>query len=218
MLKIRALRLLHMKGSAHLFSSSPRRYASTVLDVTNGAWAAPKSYSKLLGNRVLVVSMGDPASEEHAKHMLSELQTLGMQGHRCTMLQAYPTTKEVALTAAHFRRTGSNSVLSIGSGAVADFGKALRVEVEGGMTRIAATVAGGKKVTPLLHVATTLSPTHALPSCGMLHPEDDVLVCKPCLAPDVRSEAPCMYRSASICIASHHLALRLCIVSLAFSA
>ena len=85
MWKMRAMQLLHSKGS-HL-----RRYTgTTLLDVSKGAWAAPQVHQKLLGNRVLVVNMGDPASEEHAKHMLSELQTLGMQGHRVTMLQSVP--------------------------------------------------------------------------------------------------------------------------------
>lgn len=143
----------------------------------------PVEKKQLLGNRVMILSASDPYSQENARRMWYELQVLGIQGFHCTMAQPYPTLKDIETSAALFQRTGSKSIISIGSGAVADLGKAIRMRVQ------AFSGKGGLAI-PLLSAATTLSPVHSSSVCGVLHHEEDVLAFSQSHPPEVVAVDP----------------------------
>ena len=101
------------------------------------------------------------------------------------MAHPYPLHGDIETSAALFKRTGSKSILSIGSGGVTDFAKAIRIRVHGGLVHAIAASQNKGLAIPLLSVATTVSHTHSVSGCGILNPEDDILQHDWSLPPEV---------------------------------
>jgi alcohol dehydrogenase class IV len=116
-----------------------------------------------------------------------EMQRKNIQPVFCTMGTAYPTNKNIEDSVDMFRRTGCKSIIAVGSGALIDTAKTIRLMAETNVRKISdiAKPLHFRDHVPLLSVATTISPVHSLASGGVLHFEDDVLVRTRCHQPEV---------------------------------
>ncbi len=115
------------------------------------------------------------------------MQRKNIQPVFCTMGTAYPTNKNIEDSVDMFRRTGCKSIIAVGSGALIDTAKTIRLMAETNVRKISdiAKPLHFRDHVPLLSVATTISPVHSLASGGVLHFEDDVLVRTRCHQPEV---------------------------------
>lgn len=140
-----------------------------------------------IGVRTMVIS--DPPSAAFTHRMTFELQQSGIQPVFCTMATPFPTDKSLEEGVALLRRTGAKSIISIGSGAVTDAAKAIRLMAETGARLVSEThkPLHFKESISLLSIATSVSPVHSLCAWGVLHPEDDVLVRSWAHPPEVRA-------------------------------
>lgn len=145
----------------------------------------------LLGSRTMILTDSDEYTKELGNRMGFEMQRNGVQPVFCTMTAPYPNHKNMEESVDLFKRTGSKSIVAIGSGAVVDTAKGIRMLAETGNRKVF-TYIGAKPVlckdtVPLISVASSASHIHALSSYGRLHAEDDVLVKTWCRPPEVRN-------------------------------
>ena len=144
----------------------------------------------LLGSRTMIITDSDEYTRELGNRMGFEMQRNGVQPVFCTMSSPYPNHKNIEESVDLLKRTGSKSIVAIGSGAVVDTAKGIRMLAESGNRKVFTHYPFRrivcKDVIPLISVATSNSHVHALSSYGRLHAEDDVLVKTWCRAPEVR--------------------------------
>lgn len=137
----------------------------------------------------MILTDSDDYTKELGNRMGFEMQRNGIQPVFCTMSSPYPTHKNIEESVDLLKRTGSKSIISIGSGAVVDTAKSIRMLAETG-TRKVFTYYDAKPIVckdtvPLISVASSVSHVHSLASYGRLHAEDDVLVKTWCRSPEV---------------------------------
>jgi alcohol dehydrogenase class IV len=118
------------------------------------------------------------------------LQRHGIQSSFITMNTPYPVINEIQDSANLFRRTGAKSLITIGSGAVSDFGKVIRCLLETGVNvqevmQKKTKLPTSKIDIPHISIASTVSTSHFSPSALVLHYEEDVLVSLSTKAPSV---------------------------------
>lgn len=124
--------------------------------------------------------------------MQYEMNVLGIQCVQCTMSSMFPLIDNIQESVGLFRRTGAQSIVAIGNGAVSDFAKAVRLLVETGTKNVPETSWKHlpklklKAPTPLATIACTLSSVHYTSSFSFMHGEDNCLVQTWSKAPDVR--------------------------------
>lgn len=137
----------------------------------------------------MILTDSNEYTKELGNRMGFEMQRNGIQPVFCTMSSPYPNHKNIEESVDLLKRTGSKSVIAIGSGAVVDTAKGIRMLAETGSRKVftyyAAKPLQCKDVIPLVSVATSASHVHALSSYGRLHTEDDVLIKTWCRAPEV---------------------------------
>ena len=136
--------------------------------------------------------------------MCFELQRAGIQPVKLSMKYSVPESSSLEEAVAMYRRTGSRSVMALGSGAVSDAGKAIRAMVEGQHNKLrtlpydsrhnslisspsdrgsnssgsASTMAmksKGVTTAPLISIATTVSPQHSSGSFAFMHSEESYM-------------------------------------------
>lgn len=125
--------------------------------------------------------MNDDLSKELSQRMWFEMQRCGIQSTFITSNTPYPTLANLQESISLFRRTGAKSLITIGNGAVSDYGKAIRGAVETALPinqflkNKSINYVQREKI-PLLSFGSTPSIVHYLPSFQVLHHEDDILV------------------------------------------
>jgi alcohol dehydrogenase class IV len=145
---------------------------------------------KLIGNKTVIVSAVDENSKALAQRMWYGLQRNGIQSSFIIMNTPYPVINEIQDSANLFRRTGAKSLITIGSGAVCDFGKVVRCLLETGVNvqevmQKKTKLPTSKIDIPHISIASTASTSHFLPSALVLHYEEDVLVSLATKSPSV---------------------------------
>lgn len=149
---------------------------------TGEAWEMPKLQKELLGQRSLIVTTNDMYSKQMSQRMWFEMQKNNIEGVFCTMDTQYPIERNIKESIDLFRRTGADSIVSIGSGNVSDFTKLMRDLLEIGFKKSENILnyqnlkMKRKESIPLCTIACSYSNIHFTNFIGYLHPEDDVLI------------------------------------------
>ncbi len=136
--------------------------------------------------------MNDNPSKELAQRMWFEMQRVGIQSTFITMNTPFPTYANLVESISLFRRTGAKSIITIGNGAVSDYGKAIRCAIETALPisqtkQIKSMQQYTKRESiPLLSFGNTSSIVHYLPTFQILHNEDDLLISHFGRQPEVR--------------------------------
>jgi alcohol dehydrogenase class IV len=99
------------------------------------AWEIPKLQKQLLGKRSLIVTGDDDYSKHLSQRMWFEMQKNNIEGVFCTMNTQYPIERNIKESIELFRRTGAESIISIGAGNVSDFTKLMRDLIEIGFKK-----------------------------------------------------------------------------------
>jgi hypothetical protein len=153
------------------------------------AWQLSDRHKPLLGPRTVIVASNDNQSKELSQRMWFEMQRVGIQSTFITMNTPYPVQNMLQESLSLFRRTGAKSIVTIGNGAVADYGKALRTCAETALTPSQLAKSKSpyvqRETVPLLCVRTSMSVVPFSSSLQLLHAEDDVLITAPGRTPEV---------------------------------
>jgi len=129
----------------------------------------PKIAKEYFGRRVFILTDNDSKSNLYSKQMWFEMQRFGIECVHCSFPTPFPTQVGIVENASIFRRTGCTSILTIGNGSVADFGKGIRSHLS----------ANDEKKTyqiPLIILANTFSSVYSTEAYGVLHDSEDFVV------------------------------------------
>lgn len=166
-----------------LFSS-----CKTTIPQLCNAWQIADKYQPLLGPRTVIISSNDKLSKELSQRMWYEMQRVGIQSAFITLNTPFPVLNAIQESLSLFRRTGAKSIITIGNGAIADYGKALRSCAETALMPhqlMKSKMYTQRETIPLFCVRTSLSKVPFTSTLQVLHPEDDVLISAEGRAPEV---------------------------------
>jgi hypothetical protein len=110
----------------------------------------------------VIGSSSDKDAKDVQKQAVFELTKVGVRPTEFGFPEMFPTERVIADATALAKRSGSRSLVCVGSGSVADAGKAVRERL-------------GSHV-ELIVIPTVLSPVSLFPSFAVLHREEDLLV------------------------------------------
>eukprot|EP01041_Mallomonas_annulata_P005621 gene5621-11344_t len=149
-------------------------------------------FSQLVGRKALIVISDDEYSKQMAQKMWVNLQKNGCQQVQYTIKSPFPNTKDILQGIDMARRTGVSSVIGLGSGAVVDVSKAIRLALETGSHQIQSHKfkLQDKSQFPLIAVPFTASVVPYSPVFLSMHEKDDTLVRWPCRTPEILRASP----------------------------
>ena len=159
------------------------------------AFDVPARYSELLGHRSLIIALGeDEESQGIAQHLWMRFQKAGKEAVIMNCRTLFPTSTAIADGIDLARRTGIQSIVTVGNESCIAIGKAIRETLESGLTsnHMSSMLAvrtntdnATRYVIPLVTIPSNVTPTTAFPIWSGLHNEEDYVQDFACRPPDV---------------------------------
>ena len=169
------------------YHSQPFTKQSTFSNMST--FDVPKRYSKLLGERSLVITSAlgdDEESEQFLGYLLTRFDGQGKKMLSMKIKSPFVSSKDINECIELVKRCALESIVVIGNQTCIDVGKAVRETLESGSsskthmssmlalrTKSTNTNANARYSTPLIAIPTNITPTTAIPLWKGLHVEED---------------------------------------------